>query len=108
MLARNHAKRLKTLRGLTPHEFVCAQWQNNPTGFTRDPTHFAMELYSLGPVQYAVPTAAWSRETPTVVDASSNQQCRFGMPYPSLLTMAIFRLCLTSRRRISISGQGRD
>ncbi|WP_226163506.1 DDE-type integrase/transposase/recombinase, partial [Hymenobacter terricola] len=22
----NHAKRLKRLRGLTPHEFVCAQW----------------------------------------------------------------------------------
>ena len=25
LLAYNHAKRLKTLRGLTPHEFVCAQ-----------------------------------------------------------------------------------
>ena len=61
-------------------------------------------LAQKGPVQYAVPTAAWSRETPTVVDASSNQQCRLGMPYPSLLTTAIFRLCLTSRRRTSISG----
>ena len=26
LLADNHARRLKTLRGLTPHEFVCAQW----------------------------------------------------------------------------------
>ena len=26
LLAYNHAKRLKTLCGLTPHEFVCAQW----------------------------------------------------------------------------------
>ena len=26
LLAYNHAKRLKTLRGLTPHEFVRAQW----------------------------------------------------------------------------------
>jgi hypothetical protein len=42
----NHAKRLKTLRGLTPHEFVCAQWQNNPTIFTRDPTHLTLGLYS--------------------------------------------------------------
>ena len=25
LLAYNHAKRLKTRRGLTPHEFVCAQ-----------------------------------------------------------------------------------
>ena len=26
LLAYNHAKRLKTLHGLTPHEFVCTQW----------------------------------------------------------------------------------
>ena len=31
LLAYNHAKRLKTLYGFTPHEFVCAQWQRNPT-----------------------------------------------------------------------------
>ena len=31
LLAYNHAKRLKTLHGFTPHEFVCAQWQRNPT-----------------------------------------------------------------------------
>jgi len=35
LLACNHAKRLKTLRGLTPHEFVCAQWQKGPVIFTR-------------------------------------------------------------------------
>jgi transposase InsO family protein len=44
--AYHHAKRLKSLRGLTPHEFVCAQWQKNPTIFTRDPTHLTLELYS--------------------------------------------------------------
>ena len=26
LLAYNHAKRSKTLHGVTPHEFVCAQW----------------------------------------------------------------------------------
>ena len=46
LLAYNHAKRLKTLRGLTPHEFVCAQWQKNPTIFTRDPTHLTLGLYT--------------------------------------------------------------
>ena len=46
LLAYNHAKRLKTLRGLTPHEFVCTQWQNNPTIFTRDPTHLPLGLYT--------------------------------------------------------------
>lgn len=37
--AYNFAKRLKTLRGLTPHEFVCSKWQDEPDRFIRDPTH---------------------------------------------------------------------
>lgn len=45
LLAYNHAKRLKTLRGLTPHEFICAEWQIKPTIFTRDPTQFTLGLY---------------------------------------------------------------
>ena len=45
-LAYNHAKRWKTLRGLTPHEVVCAQWQKNPTIFTRHPAHLTLALYS--------------------------------------------------------------
>ena len=45
LLAYNHAKRLKTLRGLTPHAFVCAQWQKNPTIFIRDPTYLTLGLY---------------------------------------------------------------
>jgi len=46
LLAYHHAKRLKRLRGLTPHEFVCAQWQKNPTIFTCDPTHLTLGLYT--------------------------------------------------------------
>ena len=46
LLAYNHAKRLKTLRGLTPHEFVCTQWQKNPTIFNRDLTHLTLRLYT--------------------------------------------------------------
>ena len=46
LLAYNHTKRLKTLHGLTPHEFVCAQWQKNPTIFIRDPTHFTLGPYT--------------------------------------------------------------
>ncbi len=46
LLAYNHAKRLKRLRGLTPHEFSCAQWQKNPAIFTRDPTHLTLGLYT--------------------------------------------------------------
>ena len=45
LLAYNHAKRLKTLRGLIPpHEFVCAKWQMNPTTFTHDPTQLTLGI----------------------------------------------------------------
>lgn len=33
LLAHNHAKRLRTFRGLTAHEFVCAQWQQSSVNF---------------------------------------------------------------------------
>lgn len=46
LLAYNHGKRLKTLRGLTPHEFVYAQWQKNPTIFSLNPTHLTLGLYT--------------------------------------------------------------
>ena len=39
-------KRLKTLKGLTPHEFVCAEWRKNPSIFHRDPTLHPLGLYN--------------------------------------------------------------
>ncbi|WP_345127710.1 IS481 family transposase, partial [Hymenobacter antarcticus] len=39
LLAYNFAKRLKRLKGLTPYEFVCAEWRKNPSSFIREPTH---------------------------------------------------------------------
>ena len=45
LLAHNHAKRLETLRGLMPDEFVCAQRQKNPTAFAADPIHLTMGSY---------------------------------------------------------------
>lgn len=46
LLAYNHAKRLKTLRGLTPYEFVCREWQREPERFVRDPTHDTLGPYT--------------------------------------------------------------
>lgn len=46
LLAYDHARRLKTLRGLTPHQFICAQHQNNPDIFIQNPTHLLLGLYS--------------------------------------------------------------
>lgn len=37
--AYNYARRLKTLKGLTPYEFICKQWMNDPDKFTRNPHH---------------------------------------------------------------------
>lgn len=46
LAACNFAKRLKTLRGLTPYEFVCASWQKEPSRFRLDPRHHTLGLYS--------------------------------------------------------------
>jgi transposase InsO family protein len=33
------ARRLKTLRGLTPYEFICKAWTNEPDRFKLNPLH---------------------------------------------------------------------
>ena len=43
--AYNFAKRLKTLKGFTPYEFICQQWQKNPERFHLDPSHLTLGLY---------------------------------------------------------------
>ena len=37
--AYNHARRLKTLRGLTPYEFVRQRWLRDPERFNMNPLH---------------------------------------------------------------------
>jgi transposase InsO family protein len=37
--AYNHARRLKTLRGLTPYEYICKIWRTKPQRFRLDPLH---------------------------------------------------------------------
>ena len=37
--AYNFARRLKTLKGLTPYEFICKAWTNQPERFTLNPLH---------------------------------------------------------------------
>ncbi len=37
--AYNYARRLKTLRGLTPYEFICKAWAEQPQPFTSNPHH---------------------------------------------------------------------
>lgn len=33
------ARRLKTLKGLTPYEFICKAWAEQPERFTTNPLH---------------------------------------------------------------------
>ena len=44
--AYNHARRLKTLRGLTPYEYVCHLWTKEPERFRLNPSHHIPGPYS--------------------------------------------------------------
>ncbi|MBC7447258.1 MAG: hypothetical protein H7330_04305 [Hymenobacteraceae bacterium] len=59
LLAYNHAKRLKTLNGLTPHQFVCAEWHKNKSVFSQEPTSFTLGLYSPALDVRALPAGAY-------------------------------------------------
>jgi transposase InsO family protein len=45
--AYNHARRLKTLRGLTPYEFISQAWTKEPDRFRLDPSHHIPGPYIL-------------------------------------------------------------
>jgi transposase InsO family protein len=44
LAAYNFAKRLKTLKGLTPYEYICKRWTENPDRFRLDPIHHQLGL----------------------------------------------------------------
>jgi transposase InsO family protein len=46
LMAYNCARRLKTLKGLTPYEFICQKWQQQPERFLSDPYHLTLGLYT--------------------------------------------------------------
>ncbi len=45
VMAYNYAKRLKTLKGLTPYEFICYQWTQSPELFILNPHHHTLGPY---------------------------------------------------------------
>ncbi len=44
LMAYNFARRLKTLKGLTPYEFICSCWTKEPERFTVDPLQHTLGL----------------------------------------------------------------
>ena len=46
LLAYNFAKRLKTLKGLTPYEYICKIWTTQSERFTINPFHYNLGLNS--------------------------------------------------------------
>ncbi len=44
--AYNFGKRLKTLKGRSPYEFICDRWRETPDKFHQNPTHLKMGLYN--------------------------------------------------------------
>ena len=45
LTAYNFAKRLKTLKGLTPYEYICKLWTEQPKRFRLNPIHHMPGLY---------------------------------------------------------------
>ena len=46
LMAYNVARRLKTLQGLTPYEFICQKWHEQPDRFVTNPSHLTLGLYT--------------------------------------------------------------
>ena len=44
LMAYNFAKRLKTLKGLTPYEYICKTWTTEPDRFRVNPLHHTLGL----------------------------------------------------------------
>ncbi|MCW0447181.1 hypothetical protein NB721_001979 [Xanthomonas sacchari] len=42
--AYNFGRSLKTLKGLTPYDFICKQWTTEPERFKLNPIHQMMKL----------------------------------------------------------------
>ncbi|WP_241691170.1 IS481 family transposase [Roseovarius sp. A46] len=51
MAAYNFARRLKTLGGLTPYEYICKVWTSEPDRFILDPIHQMPGLNTLDPFE---------------------------------------------------------
>jgi transposase InsO family protein len=47
LMAHNFAKRLKTLRGLTPYEYICHYWHKEPERFTINPYYYTLGLNTM-------------------------------------------------------------
>src|SRR3954451_8079072 len=58
--AYNFARRLKTLKGLTPYEFICKQWTLEPERFRIDPLHQMPGLNTRFDARADHPLAAWA------------------------------------------------
>jgi len=52
LAAYNFARRLETLSGLTPYEYICKIWTSEPDRFTLNPIHQMPGLEQLGSVEY--------------------------------------------------------
>lgn len=44
LMAYNFARRLKTLKGLTPYQYICKIWTEQPQRFIINPNQHTMEL----------------------------------------------------------------
>jgi transposase-like protein len=57
--AYNYGKRLKTLKGLTPYEYILKIWEDEPERFAVNPHHHTSGPYSLGGNRIDTPKSPW-------------------------------------------------
>jgi transposase InsO family protein len=100
--AYNFARRLKTLKGLTPYEYLCKLWTQTPDRFTLNPIHQMPGLNT----QSALRTAAVNKRLDDLIPAIENRfplasyqtsvvlptgQCTFPDKFSSKRALAIKR-----------------
>ncbi len=72
MNAYNFGRRLKTLKGLTPFEFVCRAWQHEPERFTSNPLHQMPGLNSSLPMSTLVQLQSSITQTQSLLRQPQN------------------------------------
>jgi transposase-like protein len=81
LMAYNFAKRLKTLKGLTPYEHICKVWTTQPNRFRLDPLHHTVGLNTYASVLAHLGRRKEARETLLTLRPGSDQTTLENLPF---------------------------
>ena len=90
MAAYNFARRLKTLGGLTPYEYICKIWTSEPDRFILNPIH---QMPGLNNRSYRVATRRQSFRRPNMISILLRRLCnRWGGRPPAASSVPRWRV----------------